>query len=176
MKKTTTFLALCMLAAAPASAQSIGEKTGANSVLGITPSTEDFVMQAAQSDKFEIRSSELAAAKGDEATKTFAAQMIDAHKKTTEELTALVGSDAPKVSLPTDMSSGQVSMLDDLKGRSGGDLSDQYVDDQVSAHKDAVSLFQRYADGGDNPKLKAWAAQTLPALQHHLEMAQQLDK
>ena len=28
---------------------------------------------------------------------------------------------------------------------------------QVSAHKDAVSLFERYAKGGDNPKLKDWA-------------------
>ncbi len=40
MRKTTALLTLCMLAAAPASAQSIGEKTGANSGLGITPSTE----------------------------------------------------------------------------------------------------------------------------------------
>jgi putative membrane protein len=47
---------------------------------------------------------------------------------------------------------------------------------QVSAHKDAVSLFERYAKGGDNPKLKDWAGNTLPALQHHLQMAQELDK
>jgi hypothetical protein len=39
---------------------------------------------------------------------------------------------------------------------------------QVSAHKDAVSLFERYAKGGEDPKLKYWAAKTLPALQHHL--------
>ena len=47
---------------------------------------------------------------------------------------------------------------------------------QVDAHKDAVSLFQRYAKGGDNPDLKDWAGKTLPALQHHLEMAQNLKK
>ena len=47
---------------------------------------------------------------------------------------------------------------------------------QVSAHKDAVSLFERYAKGGDDDKLKDWAGKTLPALQHHLEMAQQLDQ
>jgi putative membrane protein len=47
---------------------------------------------------------------------------------------------------------------------------------QVSAHKDAVSLFERDAKGGDNPKLKDWAGNTLPALQHHLQMAQELDK
>jgi putative membrane protein len=47
---------------------------------------------------------------------------------------------------------------------------------QVSAHKDAVSLFERYARGGDSAKLKDWAGKTLPALQHHLQMAEQMDK
>ena len=45
-----------------------------------------------------------------------------------------------------------------------------------SAHKDATSLFERYAKGGDDPKLKDWAGKTLPALQHHLEMAQDMNK
>jgi putative membrane protein len=47
---------------------------------------------------------------------------------------------------------------------------------QVSAHEDAVSLFERYANGGDDAKLKDWAGKTLAALKHHLEMAQTLDK
>jgi putative membrane protein len=59
---------------------------------------------------------------------------------------------------------------------SGADFAREYRSIQVSAHKSAVSLFQRYADGGDDAKLKAWAAKTLPALQHHLEMAEALNK
>ena len=50
------------------------------------------------------------------------------------------------------------------------------MDDQVSAHKTAVSLSERYGKGGDNTKLKEWANQTLPTLQHHLEMAQGIYK
>ena len=46
----------------------------------------------------------------------------------------------------------------------------------MSAHKDAVSLFERYGKGGDNEDLKAWANKTLPDLQMHLKMAQDLDK
>ena len=30
-----------------------------------------------------------------------------------------------------------------------------------------MSLFERYAKGGKDPKLKDWAGKTLPALQHH---------
>jgi putative membrane protein len=39
-----------------------------------------------------------------------------------------------------------------------------------------VSLFERYAKGGDDPKLRDWAGKTLPTFQHHLEMAQDLGK
>jgi putative membrane protein len=67
-------------------------------------------------------------------------------------------------------------MLDKLRGLNGKDFAKQYMDDQVSAHKQAVSLFQRYGKGGDNEPLKGWAAQTLPTLQHHLDMAQGIYK
>ena len=46
--------------AGPTVAQSPGEKTGANSALGVSPSTADFVTQAAISDMFEIQTSQLA--------------------------------------------------------------------------------------------------------------------
>jgi putative membrane protein len=44
----------------------------------------------------------------------------------------------------------------------------------MSAHKDAVGLFERYAKGGDNEALKQWASATLPTLRLHLEMAQDM--
>ena len=54
--KTSKILlvALSCLLAGPVLAQSVGEKTGVNSVLGISPSTPDFVKQVAISDMFEI--------------------------------------------------------------------------------------------------------------------------
>jgi predicted outer membrane protein len=56
------------------------------------------------------------------------------------------------------------------------DFASEYDPMQVSAHKDTTSLFERYAKGGDDPKLKDLAGKTLPALQHHLEMAQDMNK
>jgi putative membrane protein len=63
-----------------------------------------------------------------------------------------------------------------LRDAKADDFASDYDPMQVSAHKDAVSLFERYAQGGDNPKLKDWAGKTLPALQHHLEMAELMEK
>ena len=166
----------CVLLAAPAFAQSAGEKTGVNSALGIAPTTADFVKEVAISDMFEIQSSKLAEEKGNASEKTFASQMVTDHTKTSTELKGLVSSGKVKAELPTALDSSHQSKLDKLKGESGNDFSSGYNSDQVSAHKDAVSLFERYAKGGDNADLKDWAGKTLPALQHHLDMAQSLKK
>jgi putative membrane protein len=51
---------ICLLFAASAQAQGIGEKSGVNSVLGVSPSTQDFVTQAAMGDMLEIEAGKLA--------------------------------------------------------------------------------------------------------------------
>jgi putative membrane protein len=166
----------CVLLAGPALAQSVGEKTGVNSALGVTPSTDDFVKEVATSDMFEIESNKLGEQKGTAQEKTFARQMVTDHTKTTGELKSMVESGKVKATLPTALDSSHQSKLDKLKSASGKDFSSDFDSYQVSAHKDAVSLFERYAKGGDNPELKDWAGKTLPTLQHHLEMAQELGK
>lgn len=175
MKKIILTTALLMLSAS-AFAQSATEATGVNSLVGIAPKTEDFVLEAATSDMFEIESSKLAVERADPATKTFAQQMITDHTKTSTEMKQLVDSGKVKAPIPAAMTSSQKGMLDKLNGLQGDDFNKQYHSDQVSAHKDAVDLFKRYGDGGDNADLKAWAATTRPALEHHLMMAQDLDK
>jgi putative membrane protein len=166
----------CLLLAGPALAESLGEKTGVNSALDIAPTTADFVKEVAISDMFEIDSSRLAQDKGNAPEKSFASQMITDHTKTSAELKDLVSSGQVKVDLPAALDSSHQSMLDKLKGESGRDFSSDFDSDQVSGHKDAVSLFERYAKGGDNADLKNWAGKTLPTLKHHLEMAQNLKK
>jgi len=175
MKRTIIALG-CILLAGPALAQSAGEKTGVNSALGISPATADFVKEVAISDMFEVESNKLAQAKGNAAEKAFASQMVTDHTKTSTELKGLVSGGKVKAQLPTDLDSSHQSKLDKLKDKSGKDFSSDFDSMQVSAHKDAVSLFERYAKGGDNPELKNWAGKTLPALKHHLEMAQDLSK
>jgi putative membrane protein len=156
-------------------AQSVGEKTGVNSVLGVAPTTADFVKEAALSDLTEIATSKLAQDRGDADAKTFASQMITDHTKTSAELKALVGGDL-KAALPTTLDETHQKKVDKLRDAKAEDFTSDYAAMQVSAHKDAVSLFERYAKGGEDPKLKDWAGKTLPHLQHHLEMAQSLNK
>jgi len=174
MKKAALLAGAVLLFASPVFAQSIGEKTGVNSVLGVAPKTEDFVKQAAISDMFEIESSKLAQQKADADSKTFAEKMIKDHTETTAELKALVSGGKVKAEIPAEMDSAHKSKLEKLQGLNGDDFDKQYDSDQKAAHKDAVSLFERYAKGGDNADLKAFASKHLPHLQEHLKMAEGL--
>src|SRR3954470_9399105 len=98
--KRIALLSAVMLIAAPAFAQSVGEKTGVNSALGISPTTPDFVKEVAISDMFELQSNKLAEERGNAAEKTFAAMMIKDHTKTSDELKALVKSGEVKAEIP----------------------------------------------------------------------------
>src|ERR1700710_718545 len=98
-----TFIATLVFAAALGSsafAQSVGEKTGVNSSLGIAPKTEDFVKEAAMSDMLEIEAAKIAQQKGNADEKKFAEQMITDHTKTSTELKGMVSGDL-KAALPT---------------------------------------------------------------------------
>ena len=95
---TSSVLALFLLSAAHA--QSVGEKTGVNSALGISPSTQDFVTEAANSDMLEIAAAKIAQEKGNADEKKFAEQMITDHTKTTADIKAMVTSGDVKAEIP----------------------------------------------------------------------------
>jgi putative membrane protein len=176
MKRICLAIVLAVNLSSAAFAESVSEKTGVNSALGIAPKTEDFIKAAATIDMLEIEAARIAQQKkGRPAEKTFAEQMIADHTKTSTELKDLVPADL-KSALPTDLDEMSQKDLDKLRDTRDQAFASVYDPMQVSAHKDAVSLFERYAKGGEDPNLKDWAGKTLPSLRHHLEMAEEMDK
>lgn len=156
--------------------QSVGEKTGVNSTLGISPTTQDFVTEAASSDMLEIAAAKVAQQKGNADEKKFAEQMTNDHTRTSTDLKGMVTSGEVKATLPTKLDESAQKKLTELQNAKPQDFAGYYDPMQVSAHKDAVSLFERYSKSGDNSKLRDWAGKTLPMLQHHLQMAEDLKK
>src|SRR3978361_1866176 len=95
MKRTTlTIAAAALLISTSAFAQSVGEKPGVNSPLGISPTTADLVKEAAMSDMTEIAAAKLGQERGNAQEKTFATQMIADHTNTSEELKSMAPADA----------------------------------------------------------------------------------
>lgn len=101
--KNAILIATCALLAGPAMAETAAEKTGVNSTLGIAPTTNDFVQEAAISDMFEIESSKMASAKLAGPEKEFADKMVADHTKTTAELIGEAKAD--NIPVPTAMDS-----------------------------------------------------------------------
>jgi putative membrane protein len=174
MKGRFVVLIVAAALASAAYAQSVSEKAGVNAALGITPKTEDFIKEAAMSDLVEIEAAKIAQEKGNADIKKFAARMTADHTKTTSELKELVPNEL-RAALPTELDSRGQKRIDKLREIREQAFGPEYDRQQVSAHRDAVDLFERYAKGGNDSKLKDWAGRTLLALRHHLEMAEALD-
>lgn len=140
------------------------------------PSAQEFAQTVANSDAFEIQSSQLAAQRAArQDVKDFAATMVRDHTMTTEQLTAL----APQINLtpPTStLDAAKQGQIESLRGQNGAAFDAAYVDAQVAAHTEAVALFERYANSGEPGPLRDWAAETLPKLREHLTHAQALDQ
>src|SRR3954453_2592212 len=176
MKKAILAVTVAVaLTSSAALAQSVGEKTGGNSVLGIAPKTEDFHKEAAMSDMLEIETAKVAQQKGNADEKKFAEQMITDHTRTSSELKSMASGEMA-AAIPSSLDDLSQKKLQKLKDAKPEDFAGEYDPMQVSAHKDAVSLFERYAKGGEDSKLKDWGGKTLLSLQHHLKMAQAMDK
>jgi putative membrane protein len=98
--------------------------------------------------------------------------MVDAHTKTTEDLTGIVKTKNLKVDLPTKLDANQQKLIDDLN--SAQEFDKTYAKQQVDAHQEAVNLFKKYASQGDDADVKQFAQKTLPTIEHHLEEAKKL--
>jgi putative membrane protein len=134
-----------------------------------------FVTNAAASDMYEIQSSQLALQKTQNAgVRTFAQQMIDQHTQTSMKLKTIAQS--ANIPVPTTLDARRQSMLSNLQAASATDFDDRYIDQQTAAHQEALTLMQSYASRGDHEGLRAFAAETAPAIEQHLMHVRQLDQ
>jgi putative membrane protein len=140
----------------------------------VSHADKEFMEKAAEAGHTEIEASRLAQSKASSAdVKSFASTMIDDHIRVGAELDRLAASKNVKV--PAEPSITQRTKIKLLSASSGASFDQHYANEiGVSAHKDAVALFQKESANGTDPDIKAFAAKTLPELNHHLEMAMRL--
>lgn len=136
-----------------------------------------FALKAADLNMFEIEAAKLAASRSTNAeVKAFAAKMETAHGKTGDSLKAAIAASGAAITVPAMLSKDMQDDLDDLTKASNEDFDKAYADAQVDAHQAMLNLLQRYAQDGDTPAIKAFAAATAPTVQEHLNMAEGLKK
>jgi putative membrane protein len=136
--------------------------------------TQSFIKEAASGNTLEVESSRLALEKSqNQEVKTFAQMMIDDHTKVGEQMkTTLQNAGLPPP--PDKMTPKHQDSLNKLQQAGGNKFDSQYVAVQMKAHDEAINLFSSYAKNGDNSELKQFAQTTLPSLEKHKGMVEDL--
>lgn len=136
-----------------------------------------FATKLADGNMFEIEAAKLAASRSTNASvKAFAKTMSEAHQTSNRSLNTAIAASGAMITVPTMLSKDMQDKLDDLSKADAKDFDKEYADAMVDAHQAMLNLLQRYAQDGDTPALKTFAAETAPTVQEHLNMAEGLKK
>jgi putative membrane protein len=134
-----------------------------------------FVKEAALGGMAEVDLGQLASTKAtDEKVKAFAQKMVTDHSKANDELKTLASS--KQMMVPTALDAKHQATHDRLAKMSGSAFDRAYVTDMVADHRKDVADFKHQAMAAKDPDVKAFAAKTLPTLQEHLTMIEDLSK
>ena len=139
----------------------------------LSPQDMTFVEEAAISDMYEIQAGKLAQDHAkDNGVKQFGNHMVTEHTKTSDAMKTMA--QQKSVTLPTKLDSAHQQKLVKLRGLQGEQFDAAYLQDQIDGHQQAVALFRTQAEKGQDPDLKRFAEQTLPALEQHLRQVRDL--
>ncbi|MBK4989391.1 MULTISPECIES: DUF4142 domain-containing protein [Pseudomonas] len=145
---------------------------GMASVHAFAASSDDFVDAATEAGIAEIVTGNLAQEKTKSADiKTYAQQMVKDHTEANQKLAAIAAK--LDISVPDEAALTDKIKKVILEWRDES-FDKSYVNNQVDAHEKTVNLFKKEAESSDKPELKAFAAETLPKLEQHLQHAKAL--
>jgi putative membrane protein len=148
----------------------IAQSSGTSSV---APSDRHFMDKAAQGGMAEVELGQLAQQNGEsQQVKDFGKRMVDDHSKANEELKTLAGQKG--VTLPTTLNKQDEATKTRLSSLHGAAFDRAYMSDMVKDHKKDVAEFKVETTSARDPQLKEWATKTLPTLQEHLKLAEQI--
>ena len=135
--------------------------------------TGAFVSNLVQGNMYELDAAKIAEqkAKGP-AVKAFAKMMTTDHTKLGAEAKPVIAKSGQTA--PTDLDQRRKGFLDNLKAAGPNDFDKTYMDQQVSAHDETLTLLQGYAKDGSDAGLKALAGKALPVVQKHDDAAKKL--
>jgi putative membrane protein len=163
-----------VFAGAPASYAADPPAKTAAALATTAPSTSTFLTNTAVGNLFEIDSSKLALSKSQsERVKAFANMMVSDHTAAGGKFKQAV-TEAKLSPPPEKLDAKHQALLDELKTKTGAAFDKAYVDAQYAGHVETVAMFEAYAKGGDNARMKQFATDLLPTLKTHLEHVSKL--
>ena len=135
-----------------------------------------FVTQTSLGTPFQTDSGRIAQKRGGtQAIRSYAELMVGSHIAVNDSLEAIVKRKA-QVPPPTLLKAAYATMISTLEDEMGQRFDADYVRGQVNYQKANAALYRYEIDSGSDPDLRAFAQQTLPKIQDHLERALKLER
>lgn len=132
-----------------------------------------FVQKAASGGLHEVELGKIGMtqAKSDD-VKKFAEMLVTDHGKANDELKKCAKEAG--IEVPDKMSEEDQKEVDKFKNYKGTNFDQDYMKHMLTDHEKDVALFKRASKEAKNPKIKDFAAKTLPVLQAHLDQARKI--
>lgn len=138
-----------------------------------TPGDKEWVSQAGMAGLAEVQMGNLALQRAQSAdVKAFAQRMLTDHTKSNEELVQMTT--AKGLTLPAELAGEPEAGLEHLTALSGAEFDRAYMQHMVGDHQKAVALYQTGSTSLQDADIRAYATRTLPVLQEHLRLAQEV--
>ena len=132
-----------------------------------------FLKQIAIGGRAEVEFGKLATDRNSaEGVQSFARQMIKDHDQTNAKVAALARS--ARVELPRELDAEHLAARAELSAARGAEFDMKYAAAQVRDHQKAVQLLVHEIGAGQHAGARQLAADTLPKVLEHLEMARDL--
>jgi putative membrane protein len=150
-----------------------GNAAGAPSSSSLSSQDQTFLNFASQADVSEIAAAQVALKQSSTTSvHNFANRMISDHSS--EQQTAQSLASALGITLPTTPLPAEAAKLASYQNLTGNAFDLAYAKDQVGAQQTAIAMFQQEVSSGSNDQVIAFAKNSLPILQTHLQLAEQL--
>jgi putative membrane protein len=175
MKFTLALAMTCALLSAPAFAQctTAPHTTGATLTSTII-STPQFVKKAVLSNMLDDRAARLAEQRGDSTEQNFARQVLLDRTEATNALKMMLSTGKVNADIPTAFDCERQQKFTELQTLWGQSFDDAYSRGLLQSDENKITLFEHYAQNGDNATLRQWATKMLPELKSHLVYAEML--
>ena len=161
--------------AAPDTAQRGRVSVTATAPSASNQAASDFIARAVGDDLYEYQAAEIAAARAtDPAVRAFAILTAKASAASKSELTQSITTSGQHFATPTRLTDHLQSMLDQLNRGTPRDFDKTYIEQQIEADEDALSLMSAYGHSGGVPAIRAAANDLVPARQTQLDQARSI--
>ena len=141
---------------------------GANTVDG-------FVTNLAVANMYELQAAEIAQAKSNNAqVKELATMITSDHTSAGEKLSTTAPTAAPDVTIPTALDQRRQGLIDNLNAASAEDFDKVYLEQQVAAHNEVLTLLNGFSDNTDAPALASLARELVAPITMHRDHAQRV--